>query len=102
MVDADYELLSRRWNQDGGAARPVSFRASAVHPAALSVGSGSQSRRALVTGVTGQDGSFLAELLLEHGYEVTGPGPVVVARVLRAPARPDRAGRAATCSIPRA
>jgi GDPmannose 4,6-dehydratase len=36
------------------------------------VPSGSQSRRALVTGVTGQDGSFLAELLLEHGYEVTG------------------------------
>ena len=34
--------------------------------------SGSQSRRALLTGVTGQDGSFLAELLLEHGYDVTG------------------------------
>ena len=29
-------------------------------------------RRALVTGITGQDGSFLAELLLEKGYEVTG------------------------------
>jgi GDPmannose 4,6-dehydratase len=25
-----------------------------------------------VTGITGQDGSFLAELLLEHGYEVIG------------------------------
>jgi GDPmannose 4,6-dehydratase len=33
---------------------------------------GSQVRRALVTGLTGQDGSFLAELLLERGYEVTG------------------------------
>ena len=31
-----------------------------------------QPRRALVTGITGQDGSFLAELLLEQGYEVTG------------------------------
>jgi GDPmannose 4,6-dehydratase len=31
-----------------------------------------QARRALITGVTGQDGSFLAELLLENGYEVTG------------------------------
>lgn len=31
-----------------------------------------ESRRALITGITGQDGSFLAELLLEHGYEVTG------------------------------
>jgi len=30
------------------------------------------SRRALVTGITGQDGSYLAELLLEKGYEVHG------------------------------
>jgi GDPmannose 4,6-dehydratase len=29
-------------------------------------------RRALITGITGQDGSFLAELLLEKGYSVTG------------------------------
>jgi GDPmannose 4,6-dehydratase len=29
-------------------------------------------RRALITGISGQDGSFLAELLLEQGYEVTG------------------------------
>jgi GDPmannose 4,6-dehydratase len=35
---------------------------------------GQQERRrtALVTGVTGQDGSYLAELLLERGYEVVG------------------------------
>jgi GDPmannose 4,6-dehydratase len=31
-----------------------------------------QPRRALITGITGQDGSFLAELLLEKGYEVIG------------------------------
>jgi GDPmannose 4,6-dehydratase len=30
------------------------------------------SRRALITGITGQDGSYLAELLLDKGYEVTG------------------------------
>jgi GDPmannose 4,6-dehydratase len=30
------------------------------------------SKRALVTGITGQDGSYLAELLLEKGYEVHG------------------------------
>jgi GDPmannose 4,6-dehydratase len=30
------------------------------------------SRRALITGVTGQDGSYLAELLLDKGYEVHG------------------------------
>ena len=30
------------------------------------------SKKALITGVTGQDGSYLAELLLEKGYEVHG------------------------------
>ncbi len=29
-------------------------------------------RSALITGITGQDGSYLAELLLKHGYEVHG------------------------------
>ena len=30
------------------------------------------SKRAVITGITGQDGSYLAELLLEKGYEVVG------------------------------
>ncbi|NMC18978.1 MAG: GDP-mannose 4,6-dehydratase [Thermogutta sp.] len=30
------------------------------------------SKRALITGITGQDGSYLAEFLLEQGYEVHG------------------------------
>jgi len=30
------------------------------------------SRRAFITGITGQDGSYLAEILLEKGYEVYG------------------------------
>ena len=30
------------------------------------------SKHALITGITGQDGSYLAELLLEKGYEVYG------------------------------
>ena len=30
------------------------------------------SKRALITGITGQDGSYLAELLLEQGYDVVG------------------------------
>ncbi len=30
------------------------------------------SKVALITGVTGQDGSYLAEFLLEKGYEVHG------------------------------
>ena len=32
----------------------------------------STSKRALITGITGQDGSYLAELLLDKGYEVFG------------------------------
>lgn len=32
----------------------------------------SRNRRALITGITGQDGSYLAELLLAKGYEVYG------------------------------
>jgi GDPmannose 4,6-dehydratase len=31
-----------------------------------------QRRRALITGVTGQDGSFLTDLLLDRGYQVVG------------------------------
>ena len=33
---------------------------------------GSATKRALITGVTGQDGAYLAELLLDKGYEVHG------------------------------
>jgi len=40
--------------------------------------------RALITGVTGQDGAYLAELLLEKGYEVHG--------VVRSVARAQREG----------
>lgn len=29
-------------------------------------------KKALITGITGQDGSYLAELLLEKGYDVHG------------------------------
>ena len=30
------------------------------------------SKRAIITGITGQDGSYLAKLLLAEGYEVVG------------------------------
>jgi GDPmannose 4,6-dehydratase len=33
---------------------------------------GTMPKRALITGVTGQDGSYLAEVLLDEGYEVVG------------------------------
>jgi GDP-D-mannose dehydratase len=32
----------------------------------------SEMKKALVTGITGQDGSFLAEFLIAKGYEVHG------------------------------
>src|SRR4051795_976983 len=35
-------------------------------------GNATRPRIALITGVTGQDGSYLAELLLQKGYEVHG------------------------------
>ncbi len=31
-----------------------------------------KTKKALITGITGQDGAYLAQLLLEKGYEVTG------------------------------
>ncbi len=48
-----------------------------------------RAKRALITGITGQDGSYLAELLLGKGYEVTASSA--------APARFN--GRASTTSI---
>ena len=47
-------------------------------------------KRALITGITGQDGSYLAELLLEKGYEVFG--------VVRRSSAPN-SGASSTCSI---
>jgi GDPmannose 4,6-dehydratase len=38
----------------------------------VSAVSGDGTRRALITGIGGQDGSYLAELLLDRGYEVVG------------------------------
>lgn len=38
----------------------------------MTVGTGETARRAFITGITGQDGSYLAELLLAKGYEVHG------------------------------
>lgn len=43
-------------------------RATAARPS----GTGVAAPRALITGITGQDGSYLTELLLQHGYVVHG------------------------------
>ena len=38
----------------------------------IQVVSGARLKKALITGITGQDGAYLAELLLAKGYEVHG------------------------------
>ncbi len=45
---------------------------AARHPATLREGRSLGKRTALITGITGQDGSYLAELLLDCGYRVVG------------------------------
>ena len=45
---------------------------SASSTSATASTAGGRTKSALITGVTGQDGSYLAELLLEKGYEVHG------------------------------
>ncbi len=44
----------------------------AEEPVGRSASVAAMAKRALITGVTGQDGSYLAELLLEQGYTVIG------------------------------
>ena len=51
----------------GGAARK-----GEAHKPRAAAGAGQPRRTAVITGITGQDGSYLAELLLAKGYEVVG------------------------------
>jgi GDPmannose 4,6-dehydratase len=53
---------------------PTPFRVSGPDgpPSANPLSSNRSTRKALITGITGQDGSYLAELLLHKGYEVHG------------------------------
>ena len=108
----------RRGRLRGGASRSsTSPRTSSERSSPASAGSLRSMERALITGIAGQDGSYLAELLLEKGYEVFGivrGSPLALHQNLAAiqdditlhpgrPARPDdaagrhqqgRAGRA--------
>ena len=62
------------------------------------------SKRAIITGITGQGGSYLAELLLEQGYEVVGATRRLSApnhwRIAHLLDRIEQVGRP-TCSIGR-
>ncbi len=64
---AQLPILAGSTGHAGDPAKPVSgwLSHSGSLPRAVA-------KRALITGVTGQDGSYLAELLLEKGYEVHG------------------------------
>src|SRR5262245_38480997 len=42
------------------------------HVRCYTLGALANAKRALITGIPGQDGSYIAELLLAHGYEVHG------------------------------
>ena len=77
-----------------GRSWPGAIGSEAPSPTSRSVDA-ARRRHALVTGITGQDGSFLAELLLEKGYRRRRHDPVASRRaagVLRASARTGRAG----------
>ena len=66
--DVKLKLLGRLGGKGGGKRRGGLHGANATDLAALA-----RNRRvALITGITGQDGSYLAELLLSKGYEVHG------------------------------
>src|SRR5438270_4386573 len=59
----------RPW-PDGARCTKVNARSRVA--AILVLADFAMARRALITGITGQDGSYLAELLLSKGYEVHG------------------------------
>jgi len=54
------------------AKRHTPARTGRAHKAKPAPRAGQPRRTALITGITGQDGSYLAELLLAKGYEVVG------------------------------
>src|SRR6185369_8117458 len=56
----------------GGSAGRSSGRRLATRAQAIVSPMAQEARRALITGIAGQDGSLLAELLLSEGYEVFG------------------------------
>ena len=75
-----YEEHRRELDVNDAAGSEVSMAVPAHSPAesdaspavAASSDPPNETRRAFITGITGQDGSYLAELLLEKGYEVHG------------------------------
>jgi len=55
-----------------------------LHTNHLKQGNNLHMKKALITGVTGQDGAYLAELLLNKGYEVHGINDALLFSILHA------------------
>jgi GDPmannose 4,6-dehydratase len=85
-LEARFAEKSHPVGSNGSAKRPISSttakpQGSTSHspsavtssaPAATHDSATGRPKKALITGITGQDGSYLAELLMEKGYEVHG------------------------------
>jgi GDPmannose 4,6-dehydratase len=69
MADSTKRYGQRRYTKFPGVQQA---RMSALGQPAVVISGERLTKTALITGVTGQDGSYLAELLLENGYEVHG------------------------------
>lgn len=57
-------------------------------------------KKALITGITGQDGSFLAEFLLGKGYDVHGTPSAVRQWIIENASLIWRGIRTSTCIMP--
>lgn len=73
MIGKDESMVSR-WisGRVGMSQRNIDLIESAISVKLDKLNVNSKQKVALLTGITGQDGSFLAEFLLEKGYEVHG------------------------------
>lgn len=73
MLDKDETAVSRWFNGKVGISEASLTQIESVLAVKLDKKSASSKTKvALISGITGQDGSFLAEFLLEKGYEVHG------------------------------
>src|SRR5256885_7423621 len=68
LTDSSHSSIRRQMSSRDAAKRPKPKRGTGGRQPRA----GSARKTAVITGVTGQDGSYLAELLLEKGYEVIG------------------------------
>src|SRR6266513_5897 len=66
LTHSSHSSIQRQMSSQGAAKRPK------PKPATEARQPRPPSKTAVITGVTGQDGSYLAELLLAKGYEVIG------------------------------